>query len=158
MENTMHPFFIAFEERMKFLHDEIRRELDRLPDEAFDWSPADDMNSIAVLLTHLTGAERYWVGDIAAQVPSDRVRSAEFEVTNRTKADLEARLAASMAYIQKTLPTFSAEDLDKERSSPRFEQKFTVSWALLHAMEHTATHVGHIQMMRHYWQHVHQAG
>ena len=153
----MHPFFVAFEERMTFLHDEIRCELDRLPDEAFDWSPADDMNSIAVLLIHSMGAERYWVGDVAAQDPSDRVRSAEFEVTNLTKADLEAKLATSMAYMRKTLPTFSAEDLDKERRVPRYEGSFTVSWALLHAMEHTATHVGHIQMMRHYWQHVHQA-
>ena len=153
----MHPFFIAFEERMMFLHDEIRRELARLPDEAFDWSPADDMNSIAVLLIHSTGAERYWVGDVAAQDPSERVRSAEFEVANLTRADLEAQLATSIAYIQKTLPTFSAEDLDKERRVPRYEQSFTVSWALLHAMEHTATHVGHIQMMRHYWQHIHPA-
>ncbi|MGB1250112.1 MAG: DinB family protein [Candidatus Promineifilaceae bacterium] len=151
----MHPFFSAFEERMTFLHAEIQRELDRLPDEAFDWSPAEDMNSIAVLLTHSVGAERYWIGDVAAQESSGRVRSAEFKVTNLTQADLEARLTASMAYIQKVLPTFSAEDLDKSRSAEGYEQSFTVSWCLLHAMEHTATHVGHIQMMRHYWQHTH---
>ena len=151
----MHLFFVALEERFLFLHDEIRRELDRLPDEAFDWSPAEDMNSIAVLITHLAGAERYWVGDVAAGVLSERVRSAEFQVTNLTNADLKARLAASMAFIQQTLPTFSVDDLDQLRTPQKYEQPFTVSWCLLHALEHTATHVGHIQMMRHYWQHVH---
>lgn len=150
----MHLFFVALEERFLFLHDEIRRELDRLPDEAFDWSPAEDMNSIAVLITHLAGAERYWVGDVAAGVSSERVRSAEFQVTNLTNANLKARLAASMAFIQQTLPTFSVDDLDQLRTPPKYDRPFTVSWCLLHALEHTATHVGHIQMMRHYWQHV----
>ena len=153
----MQSFFAEFEERMTFLHDEIRRELARLPDEALDWSPAADMNSIAVLITHLVGAERFWVGDVAMGESSERVRSAEFQVTNLTSEELDARLTASLTYIRSVLPRFSIDDLELSRPAPGYAQTFTVGWSLLHAMEHTATHVGHIQMMRHYWQHVHVA-
>ena len=152
----MSQFFTDFIEQLTFLHDEIKKELDRLPEEALDWSPADDMNSMAVLIAHLAGAERYWTCDVALGKESDRVRSQEFETKNRSKADLIALLDNTLAEISEVVAQIKIEDLETIRYSSNFREEVSVSMCLLHAMEHTATHVGHIQMMRHYWEHVHK--
>lgn len=31
-------------------------------------------------------------------------------------------------------------------------QKFSVSWSLLHVLDHTAIHLGHIQLTRQLWE------
>ena len=151
----MSIFFTDFIEQLTFLHDEIKKELDRLPEEALDWSPADDMNSMAVLIAHLAGAERYWVCDVALAKESDRVRSQEFETKNRSKADLITLLDDNLTEISDVVAQMNIGDLETIRYSTNFKEELSVSMCLLHAMEHTATHVGHIQMMRHYWEHVH---
>ncbi len=151
----MHQLFIDIAERLTFLHNEVHTELDRLPDEAFDWTPAEDMTSIAVLVIHLLGAEQYWTCHMAAGNDSDRVRSLEFEVKGLTRVALKAHLDAGLAAVEAALSTLSIEDLTVMRTSPLADTPRAVSWCLQHAVEHTATHVGHIQMMRHYWQHVH---
>ena len=151
----MSIFFTDFIEQLTFLHDEIKKELDRLPEEALDWSPADDMNSMAVLIAHLAGAARYWVCDVALAKESDRVRSQEFETKNRSKADLITLLDDNLTEISDVVAQMNIGDLETIRYSTNFKEELSVSMCLLHAMEHTATHVGHIQMMRHYWEHVH---
>ena len=76
----METFFEDYFERMQTLYTDIKTVLEGLPPQALDWSPGPEMNSIAVLVTHLTGAARFWVGDVAAQEPSGRVRAQEFQV------------------------------------------------------------------------------
>ncbi|MCL4876749.1 MAG: DUF664 domain-containing protein [Anaerolineae bacterium] len=148
----MDRFFEDYLERLHDLHQDIEKAIDGLPPEALDWSPMNDTNSINVLVVHLTGAERYWIGDVAGQDPSDRNRDAEFEAKGLDAAALKHRLASSEAYARQLLAALSVNDLGQERLSPRSSRTFTVSWALLHAMEHTALHVGHIQMTRQWWE------
>ena len=38
------------------------------------------MNSMNVLVVHLIGAERYWIGDVIAGEPSGRDRESEFMI------------------------------------------------------------------------------
>lgn len=147
----MPQIILDFAERLTALHTELHRTLDELPDEALDWSPGPEINSVAVLITHLTGAERFWLGDIAAGEPSGRVRTAEFEVHHLTVADLKARLDNSMLYIRNLLPGLGLDDLDRLCTSPHHERPFTVGWCLLHVLEHTAEHTGHVQLMRQLW-------
>jgi hypothetical protein len=109
------------------------------------------MNSINVLVTHLCGAERYWIGDVAAADPSDRVRSEEFQATGLNAEQLSERVATATAYAQNALATLGFDQLSLERTSPRDGRAFTVAWALLHALEHTALHLGHIQLTRQLW-------
>ena len=42
-------------------------------------------------------------------------------------------------------------DLEATRVSPRDGRTFTVVWCLAHALEHTALHLGHIQVTRQLW-------
>ena len=148
----MEQFFIDFEERLDAMHADLHNILDQLPDEALDWQPGPDMNSIAILITHLTGAERYWIGDMAISESSNRVRSTEFEVRNVTAADLKDRLHKSMRYSHSALQKLSVADLALSKKSSQHDHSFSVAWCLLHALEHTAVHTGHVQIIGQLWQ------
>lgn len=151
----MQPFFEDFLERLSAMHQGIRNAIQDLPQEALDWIPVQkptaEMNSINVLVTHLLGAERYWIGDVAAGEASGRVRAEEFQVAGLNVEELNTKIETATAYARSTLEKISLDDLDKEAISPRDERSFTVGWALLHALEHTAIHLGHIQLTRQLW-------
>lgn len=148
----MHPFYIDYLDRLSELHREISKALEGLPQEALDWVPTPGMNSIAVLVVHLTGAERYWVGDVLAGDPSGRVREAEFETRGLETTSLVDRLSASRSYIRGVLESLPIEVLEEQREVMD-GRRFGASWCLLHALEHTAIHLGHIQLTRQLWDH-----
>ena len=121
------------------------------------------MNSIAVLIVHLTGAERYWVGDVASGDPSGRHRESEFQVRGISGHELKRRLSDSREYIRSRLRTLKLEELGEKRHLPQSgikvdprvfqpdEEAYTVGYCLLHALEHTALHTGQIQITRQLW-------
>lgn len=148
----MEQFFVDYLDRLQDLHKQIHEVLDGLSDTAVNWHPGDDMNSIAVLVAHSMGAERFWIGDVGLGELSDRVRSAEFEVSGTTCAELKNLLEQTYQYIETALPKISVSDLATTKTSPNHAREFTVGWSLLHALEHTAVHVGHMQIVKQMWQ------
>jgi uncharacterized damage-inducible protein DinB len=152
MEAVMQPFFADYLERLADLHQDCHVALTDVPDAAINWVPAANMNSLAVLITHLTGAERYWIGDVAVGDPSDRIRAAEFEVTDADAQSLRSRLDEALAYAQDALREFSIEKLDEQRMLRMHNFECTVGWALLHALEHSALHTGQVQLTRQLWE------
>lgn len=147
----MQTFFEDYLNILQTCHTDIIKALDGLPPAALDWISGPEMNSISVLVFHLTGAERYWIGDVAAQEPSDRDRDSEFKVHDVGMDVIRKRLDDSLAYARKTLEKLTLQDLEASRTSPRDGRKFTVAWALLHALEHSNLHLGHIQITRQLW-------
>ncbi len=105
------------------------------------------MNSIAVLIYHLTGAERFWIGDVVAQTPSGRDRDAEFKVKGIGQDTLKNRLNESLAYIRSVVEKLSPADLAETRTTPD-GRRVTVAWAMLHIVEHSSLHLGHIELTR----------
>jgi hypothetical protein len=144
----MDPVFQDFFERLKTLHASVEHALDGLPSAALDWAPGPEMNSLAVLVTHLAGAERYWIGDVAGQAPSGRDRASEFLVHGLDRAHLLAQMASTLEHSRGVLEQLSIQDLEAERLSARDGEVHRVAWALAHALEHTALHTGHIQIGR----------
>lgn len=110
------------------------------------------MNSICVLIVHVTGAERYWIGDVVARDLSGRDREAEFREQGLDAATLKELLNDTLAYSRGVLEGLTLQDLETPRISPRDGHKFTVAWSLAHALEHTALHIGHIQVTRQLWE------
>ena len=147
----MTTFVKDYLERLEALHAEVEKALEGLPQVGLDWSPGPEMNSIAVQIVHLVGAERYWIGDIIAGDPSNRIREAEFQVRGLSSLELKRRLSDSYAYIHRRLATLSKGDLDDLRTSPRDGRAISVAWVLLQILEHTALHLGHIQVTRQLW-------
>ena len=147
----MNDFNQIYLNRLEEIHTDIHKAIQGLPQEALDWIPAEGMNSINVMIFHLTGAERYWIGDVAMRDPSSRDRAAEFRVKGITLEALQKRVVDSTEYAHRALVHLTLQDLEQERISPRDGLKFTVAWGLLHSLEHSALHLGHIQLTRQLW-------
>jgi len=147
----MEPFIKAYLNRLEELHQDIEAAIAELPAAAFDWSPGEGFNTISVLIVHLTGSERYWIGDVACSLPSNRDREAEFHAQGWTLTALQKRLKDTLDFAATSLSQFTLEDLGRVYTSSRGNQ-VTAAWAILHALEHTAIHLGHIQITRQWWE------
>lgn len=148
----MQAFFAEYLDRLEALHGHIERAIEGLSQAALDWVPGPDINSLCVLVIHVAGAERYWFGDVVARDPSGRDRDAEFRASGLDAATLAKRLRDALAYSRGVLENLTLQDLETPRLSPRDGKEFTIGWALAHALEHTALHVGHMQIMRQLWE------
>ena len=148
----MQTFFNDYLNLLQECHNDIHDALQALLPAALDWTPGSDMNSISVLVFHLTGAERYWIGDVAAQDPIERDRDAEFRVHDLSVDVLKRRLTDNLEYARTALEKFTIQDLETTRVSARDGREFTVAWALLHALEHATLHLGQIQLTRQLWE------
>jgi len=155
----MHPFFQDYHQRLTDLHQDILNAIAGMPLEALDWTPfqetTGDMNSINVLVTHLCGAERYWIGEVACGDISGRVRAEEFQVSGMEADSLSAKINGATQYAQSALENLAIDNLAKDGTTPGDSRVFTVGWALLHALEHSAVHLGHIQITRQLWDEKH---
>lgn len=138
-------------ERLETLHKGIKEALRDLPQEALDWVPGPEMNSLGILVMHTAGAERYWIGDVIGEDPSGRVRETEFQVKGLDAQTLMERLDDTLFHSRGILQELSLEDLSTIRTSPRDGREFSVAWSMAHALEHTALHLGHIQIIRQLW-------
>ena len=151
----MIPFYEELFGRFHELHADIKQALESLPPEAMDWTPGPDINPVSVLVVHLTGAERFWVGDVVMGDPSNRDREAEFRAAGLAKNDLLQRLTDTEAYTRATFESLKLSDLETTRTHPRHGNQVSVTFALTHALEHVATHLGHIQLTVQLWQQRH---
>ncbi|MFP4321757.1 MAG: DinB family protein [Anaerolineales bacterium] len=145
----MQRFFEDYMQRITDLHRGFEVVIKGLDTAQLDWVPGPAMNSLTVLVVHIAGAERYWIGDVALCDPSGRDRDAEFRAQGYTEDQLLARLAESSAYVRGALDRITMDDLGNECTSARHpDRTFTVGWALAHTLEHTAIHLGHAQVTR----------
>jgi uncharacterized damage-inducible protein DinB len=142
-ENLLHQFGL--------LHADILKAIDALPPEGLDWRPAPGMNSLTVIVVHLSGAERYWIGDVVMGVPSFRDRDWEFTVKGWEPAALKQRILDLEAYEKTAFEKMGLPDLQEERISPRDGQTVLVGEAFMHALKHTAVHLGHIEILLQQW-------
>ena len=145
----MQTFYIDCLNNLQGLHKEMENALDGLPPEALDWSPKKGVNSIAALIVHTAGAERFLFGEVIAGESFERDRDAEFQVKGIAPDALIQRLADSRVYIASVLEKLTLADLDTKRTLRTRE--VTVGWMIGNALNHTATHLGHIHMMRDMW-------
>jgi uncharacterized damage-inducible protein DinB len=146
----MQPYFEDYLLNLQELHDDILNALKDLPPAALDWSPTPDVNSINVLVVHTTGAQRFLIGEAVGGDPANRDREAEFKVQGLDVDALTQRINESYAYIRSVLDGLTVDDLAAVRDFRGRER--SVAWILGHALKHTATHMGHIQLMRQVWE------
>lgn len=151
----MDTLFAEMIDRLNVVHEIIERTVADLPDEALDWTPDPDLNSLGVLLAHTFASERYWIGDVAGEDPSGRVRDEEFVTQGVTLAEFLERSQATLAHSQSVLSRLVLSELGDSRVVRRAMQgatpDVTVAWAILHGLEHAALHAGHIEITRQLW-------
>jgi hypothetical protein len=146
----MHTFYADWLNNLQELHSDIEKALAGLPQKALDWSPGPGVNALTALVVHLTGAERFLLGEVIGGDAANRDREAEFLAQGVAASLLVQRLADSRTYIAGVLEPLTLADLEANRTLRGRE--VTLGWVLGHALKHTATHLGHTQMMRDLWE------
>ena len=122
----------------------IERCLEVLSEEDVWWRANEASNSIGNLLLHLDGSTRKWILNVAGGGNLPRDRDAEFaERAPIEKAELLGRLRATLSDVDRVLAGLDESTLLEERKLGQ-DEKVTVLWAVLHALEHFAMHTGQI--------------
>ena len=115
--------------------------------------PAPDANSIYVIATHTLGNARAWILGICCGQPIERDRPTEFRAAG---ADAGPLVAAARALLEEMETALRAPDLAlDELREPRQQlwgagtsEPVTRREAVLHVIEHAATHLGQIELTR----------
>jgi hypothetical protein len=151
----MIPFAEAAASILKEMLGDAMRAIDGIPeDDLNEWRPAaglEDINTFYALMTHMLGAGEYWILHAAAGQPTERNRPAEFRATG-TKMELVERAERWLSDTRSYLDSITEADLGR-----RFVRggenplDWSVAECILHAVEHTANHVGHLQIQRQLW-------
>ena len=145
----MQSVFEGFYEVLEGMHEDCKGAIRDLNQEELDWVPGEGLNSLAVLAAHIAGSGAYWISDVVMGQPTGRDRPAEFVTSGVDGRALSERLDTSLSIIAQAFENLSVEQLGESRSAPGWEDEFTVAWAIGHLLEHTALHLGHMQVTRH---------
>jgi|SRR5689334_20700947 len=134
------------------LSHDMLAQLDGIPEPELNRTlPLPETNSLYALATHTLGAGEYWTLVMAGGRDIPRDRPAEFRATGAYPA-LVARRDRWLADLRDVLDHLPATDLDRivdmaeAFRRPWMGDPFTVRDCLLHALEHTALHLGHVQL------------
>lgn len=129
----------------------LLRVVEGADDRLIHWIPSPGFNSVAVLLRHLAGSERWWIGEAIGGIPSGRIRDAEFIPDRPERQEVLRSVEASRELSRRVLAKVSMVDLQAETaatvtvgSPPRRPTKL---WALLHYLEHLGYHRGQILLL-----------
>lgn len=154
---TMHDMPIqalvtATVDRFSELHDSMKHVIAALPAAALDWTPTPEVNSVAVLITHVCGSERFWIGEKVGRLPAHRDRAAEFTVHSIAASDLVDALDATLDLIAAVMGEMPPERLAESAGVTHDGIAYDGAWALQHALEHVAVHTGHVELMLRWWE------
>ena len=138
----------SYFEVLEALHKDCKQQISGLTQEELDWSPGEDMNSLAILAAHIAGAERYWMGDHLMGEASGRVRDDEFSTSGSTVDALSQQLDAALKYSRDAFDRLTQDQLGEIRKSPRGDREFTVAWIIASVLRHAALHLGHMEVTR----------
>ncbi len=125
-----------------------------LPAEALNWRPTKGVedhatNSLAVLAAHVAGAERFWIAEMVGERPPTRNRPAEFTTQAANAAQLCRLLEQTGAETAEILSTLDKTELRGTRQVNG--RTVPVRWGILHVIDHTALHLGHMQITYQLW-------
>jgi uncharacterized damage-inducible protein DinB len=141
-------------QRIEDLHRQVSDLITDLPVEALNWRPIEDgegqtTNSLAVLAAHIAGAEHFWLAEVVGGRPPTRDRDAEFATHATNAAELVRLLEKTEAETREVLSTLRESDLDGVREAR--SRTVPVRWCILHVIDHTALHLGHMQITYQLW-------
>lgn len=145
----MHAMIAAMAERLAWQAQGYLAVLDGLPDDALNWQPAPETNSLAVLAYHAWSSTESWVTRASgSEMPRDR--DAEFHIS-MSGAALVPLVRERAARVRAMIEAFDADTLGAICTAPGGRQE-TAAWCLLHAVEHNQEHLGQALLTRQLWE------
>jgi uncharacterized damage-inducible protein DinB len=131
---------------LRHLRDSAVFKLEGLDAEQLRWRPSPTANSLGVIVVHLGYAERLWIRAIFAGEPMDMEwRSHMFELPDGWGyEEIVGFYREETAQVDAVLDRAVSFDL---RSAGDLRPT-TLRWAVLHLIEETARHAGHMDITR----------
>jgi len=131
---------------LQHLRDSAVFKLEGLSAEQLRWRPAPGANSLGVIVVHLGYAERLWIRAIFAGEPMDMGwRAHMFELPEGwARDDIVAFYREETQRVDAVLDQATSFDLPSLGDL----RPTTLRWAVLHLIEETARHVGHMDITR----------
>ena len=133
--------------------DMLRETFAGLPDEALAWSPAPEMNPIAVLVRHSLVATKFLVGrgsgdmrDFQAYRATER--AVAFAAESGTVVDLAHEITMAFAEIERRCQSGTEAHLVQESTTA---ETMSGLQFLMHGLAHLREHVGHAQALHDLW-------
>jgi uncharacterized damage-inducible protein DinB len=150
----MRPELDSYLQMIDDLRGQVRDLVADLSLEALNWRPIEGpeehvTNSLAVLTMHVAGAEHFWIAEVVGQRPSTRDRDAEFVSEASVASELVRRLEEVGAETRQVFASLIQDDLDGVREARG--RTIPVRWCILHVIDHTALHLGHMQLTYQLW-------
>ncbi len=141
-------------DRLEDLRGQISGLLAELPAEALNWRPIEGRddhatNSLAVLAVHVAGAEHFWIAEVIGGRPETRDRDAEFATVAASATELIRVLEKVAGETREVLSELSESDLNGTRQVKG--RAVPVRWGILHVIDHTSLHLGHMQITYQLW-------
>ena len=155
----MSAFSDAYELHLRSLRDEFLETIDGIPaDDLNTWKPAmategeQQVTTFAALGVHIVGAGEFMTLIAVGGAPVARDREAEF-VATATRAEIEHRFGSWLPKLHLLLERLSEEELGARNTHDRYNDRdWTNARVLLHALDHTALHVGHAEIQKQLWE------
>lgn len=131
---------------LQHLRDSAVFKLEGLDAEQLRWRPSPTANSLGVIVVHLGYAERLWVRAVFAGEPMDMAwRQHMFELPEGWGYDeIVAFYRDETAQVDAVLDRATSFDLHSSGGL----RPTTLRWAVLHLIEETARHAGHMDITR----------
>jgi uncharacterized damage-inducible protein DinB len=143
----MDPHVVPHLHVLDDLHRQVAETIAPLSDDDLNRSVVGLANSAGILLRHIAGSERYWIGEVVGGRPAQRNRDSEFGHDRLQKAALLAELdgvrALSREVLEGLQPTELLREVEVHRS--RGVVRETKTFALIHAAQHLAYHLGQLR-------------
>jgi len=141
-------------ERLEDLRGQVSALVAGLPAEALNWRPIEGSgdhatNSLAVLAAHTAGAEHFWIAEVVGGRPATRDREAEFATQAASSAEIVRLLENTSRETREVFLALKGTDLGDTRQNEG--RTVPVRWCLLHVIDHTSLHLGHMQVTFQLW-------
>lgn len=154
----MNAFGKALTMHLQSLVTDLFAAVEGVPDDDFNtWKPAaareggQEMNTFAAILIHVASAGEFMTVHAVGNEPSNRQREGEFSATG-SLPEIRARYDRWVAGVEALMETLTYEDLERQTTEPRYQERnWTAADVLLHALDHTGLHLGHVQVQRQIW-------
>ena len=134
------PFLADFTGMIQYQYGQLKSLAEEMPDEAFDWAPAEGIRKSSGVLLHAAAANYFFSMMLGADMPEGvNPRTLEQEITGRE--NVMETFNSSYEFLFKTIEGMDPATLNDKVPFPDGNE-YTKRAVLLIALSHTAEHKG----------------
>lgn len=125
--------------------------LETVGSDGMNWTPEiNDINSMYAIANHTILSQYWWIQENLNQEKIERNRPAEFNARAEDLKSLRILFKEIESLTQKVLEKLQQQETQALRQVK--ERQVTIEWIVLHVIEHTALHLGQMQIMKQLWE------